>query len=346
MGWYREEDLEGYEFYIAQHIDDEFLEVCASGGVFAAIATAFVERGGVVFGAVYDNDLRVVHTSAESVDGVRAMMGSKYVQSFLGDCFRLVEGYLRDGKEVLFSGAPCQVAGLRSYLAAKCGSDSLTSKLFLIDFVCHGVGSPMVLESYVAEEKRKGFNIVSMNMRSKYRGYRNSSMELAGEAGKARHTSTRVDCFLGAFYSNCISRPACHECAFKGIRRPSDITIWDSWSAEMVLGRKPDNKGYTNVIARGERGEGLLFLAESQLALYKVDFASIAPRNGGMLTNSCKKSPLRDKYLAIVADRGIKAASNELLPIGPRDRVRELAKTLLWRVGMLDLIARGKRSIK
>ncbi len=346
MDWYSEEDLEGCECYIAQNTDEKTLMACASGGVFAAVANAFVEKGGVVFGAVYDDSLRVVHAAAEDTEGVEPMLGSKYAQSCLGGCFRSVEEFLRDGRDVLFSGTPCQVGGLKAYLGAKHVGTSAMDRLLCVDFVCHGVGSPMVLESYVAEERGAGFNVAAMNMRSKHHGYRNSSMELVSKTGKARYVSTRVDRFLGAFYSNCISRPSCHECAFKGVRRDSDLTIWDSWNAEAVLGRKPDNRGYTNVISRGEKGNKLLGIAAGTLDLYKVEFASIAPRNGGMMAISCKKNPLRDRFLSIVGDRGIRAATDEFLPVGLRDRARELAKALFWRLGLLDFISRGKKAAK
>ena len=346
VDWLHADDLEGCNFYIAQNYDDEVLANCASGGVFAAVATAFIEGGGVVFGAVYNDEMRVVHTAATSVDGIRRMQSSKYAQSSLGGCFRSVEQYLRSGERVLFSGTPCQIAGLYAFLAERRLTDDGLERLYAIDFVCHGVGSPMVLDSYVAEEREAGRTVVSLNMRSKYHGYRNSSMEIVAENGKVQHISTRVDRYLGAFYSNCISRPSCHECAFKGIRRPSAITLWDSWNAEEVIGKKPDNKGYTNMIVRGEKGERLLAPAKDMLFITDVSFSDIAPVNGGMLANSCKANDKRPQFLETVAAKGLKMATKELLPTGPRDYARELVKTMLWHLGILDIVSRGKRARK
>lgn len=346
VDWLHADDLVGCNCYIAQNYDEEVLANCASGGVFAAVATAFIEAGGVVFGAVYDDKMRVVHMAATSVDGIRRMQGSKYVQSSLGECFRSVEQYLRSGDRVLFSGAPCQIAGLYAFLSERRLADEELGRLYTIDFVCHGVGSPMVLDSYVAEEKEAGYTIASINMRSKYHGYRNSSMELVAENGKVQHISTKVDRYLGAFFSNCISRPSCHECAFKGIRRPSAITLWDSWNAEEVIGKKPDNKGYTNMIVRGEKGERLLAPAKAMLFITEVSFPDIAPVNGGMLANSCKANDKRHQFLNTVAAKGLKMATAELLPTGPRDYARELVKTMLWHLGLLDIVTRGKRAGK
>lgn len=346
MDWFREEDLLGCSCYIAQHNDDEVLARCASGGAFAAIACSFVEDGGVVFGASYDSEMRVAHTAARSIDELRCMFGSKYAQSILGNSFSLVERYLRESMKVLFSGTPCQIAGLYAFLKARNIDEMKLENLFTVDFVCHGVGSPMVLESYVSEERASGHAIAAMNMRSKYHGYRNTTMELIEANGKVRHVSTRVDRYLGAFYSNCISRPSCHECVFKGVSRPSSITLWDSWNAEAVIGKKPDNKGYTNMIVRGEKGEKLLLPAKSVLSLTEVNFIDIAPRNGGMLAKSCESNVYRDQFLKTVCDKGLKAATDKLLPVGPRDYARELIKSILWRFGLLDIVSRGKRAMK
>lgn len=346
MDWVREDDLKGYKFFIAQSNDPVVLAKCASGGAFAAIATAFIEKGGIVFGAVYDADFHVVHIAADDLDGMLGMLGSKYVQSDMGRCFEQAERYLREGRSVLFSGTPCQIAGLYSFLNAKRLSDSEMKKLFTIDFVCHGVGSPLVLESYILEEAKAGHVVSSMNMRSKFYGYRNGCMELVGKNGAARHISTRIDRYLGAFFSNCISRPSCYECVFKGVRRLSTITMWDSWNAESVIGKKPDNKGYTNMIVRGKKGELLLDYGASTLSLSEVEFSRIAPANGGMLANSCKKNGNRSQFLETVADSGLKFASELYFPIGPCDCMREIVKTLFWRLGILDFISRRKRAMK
>ena len=346
VAWFCEEDLIGCDFYIVQHTDVSVLSHCASGGAFAAVSSAFVSRGGVVFGAVYDDDMKVAHVSADSIEGVLPMSSSKYVQSDLGDCFKKVEAFLKAGKDVLFSGCPCQVAGLKSFLKVRRLDKSELDKLYCIDFVCHGVGSPRVLESYVGEYRNAGFDIDSMNMRSKHFGYRNSSMHLVAKNGKERYVSTRADRFLGAFFSNCISRPSCHACAFKGIQRPSDLTLWDSWNAEAVLDKKFDNSGYTNVISRGMHGRELLSLADGSLTIYEVAFSDIAPRNGGMLANSCAKSPARDRFLALVAEKGIETAATELLPFKLRDRFREFVKGVFWRLGLLDFASRIKRAMR
>lgn len=118
----------------------------SSGGVFIALAKKTIEKGGVVFGAVFDENWEVMHTYAETLDEVKPMMGSKYLQSRIGNSFRDAEKFLKEGREVLFTGTPCQVTALHNYLR----KDYLN--LLSVDFLCHGVPSPGVWRKYLDEE--------------------------------------------------------------------------------------------------------------------------------------------------------------------------------------------------
>lgn len=118
----------------------------SSGGVFIALAKTTIEKGGVVFGAVFDENWEVMHTYAETLDEVKPMMGSKYLQSRIGNSFRNAEKFLKEGREVLFTGTPCQVTGLHNYLRKD------YPNLLSVDFLCHGVPSPGVWRKYLDEE--------------------------------------------------------------------------------------------------------------------------------------------------------------------------------------------------
>ena len=118
----------------------------SSGGVFIALAKKTIEKGGVVFGAVFDENWEVMHTYAETLDEVKPMMGSKYLQSRIGNSFRDAEKFLKEDREVLFIGSPCQVTALHNYLRKD------YPNLLSIDFLCHGVPSPGVWRKYLDEE--------------------------------------------------------------------------------------------------------------------------------------------------------------------------------------------------
>ncbi len=144
--------------YAAVNRDERVRQSSSSGGVFTALAEKVIARGGVVFGARFDEKWEVVHGWTDSVEGLAGFRGSKYVQSRMGSCFREAESFLKSGREVLFSGTPCQVSGLRLFLRKEYAG------LLTVDFICHGVPSPGVWRNYLKEEVARqcdGKNTVS-----------------------------------------------------------------------------------------------------------------------------------------------------------------------------------------
>lgn len=133
------------EVLAVKNRNEEERMASSSGGVFIALAKKIIEQGGVVFGAVFDDNWEVVHTYTETLEGVRPMMGSKYVQSRMENTFREAETFLKDGRKVLFSGTPCQITGLHNYLRKD------YPNLLAVDFLCHGVPSPGVWRRYLEE---------------------------------------------------------------------------------------------------------------------------------------------------------------------------------------------------
>lgn len=133
----------------AKNDDDQVRMNSSSGGIFYMMAESVIKEGGVVFGARFDEDWAVVHGFAETLDEVKAFQGSKYVQSRINDSYLKVEEFLKAGRRVMFTGTPCQVAGLKLYLRKDWGN-----QLLLVDVVCHGVPSQAVWEEYLKEITR------------------------------------------------------------------------------------------------------------------------------------------------------------------------------------------------
>lgn len=134
------------EVLAVKNPNDEERMNSSSGGVFLPLAKEVINQGGVVFGAVYDESWEVHHVYAEKIEDVYPMMGSKYLQSKIENSFKDAEHFLKQGREVLFVGSPCQIAGLRTYLRNK-----EYPNLLAVDFLCHGVPSPGVWRRYLAE---------------------------------------------------------------------------------------------------------------------------------------------------------------------------------------------------
>ena len=129
--------------FLVQHKDETVRLDSSAGGAFTAIATAILNRGGVVFGAAYDENFQVYHTYVENIEDLKKFRNSKYVQSQIGNCFRKVREFLKQGQWVCFSGTPCQIEGLSKYIGIN------NEKLLLVDVVCHGVPSPLVWLSLI-----------------------------------------------------------------------------------------------------------------------------------------------------------------------------------------------------
>lgn len=135
--------------YLVQHKNDDVRLESTAGGAFTAIATVVIKKGGVVFGATYDNDFQVIHTYVEKEQDLYKFRNSKYVQSSVGKSFEQVKHFLLEDRWVCFSGTPCQIEGLNKYLGKK------YDKLVLVDVVCHGIPSPLVWKKYLEVQKEK-----------------------------------------------------------------------------------------------------------------------------------------------------------------------------------------------
>ena len=159
--------------YAAVNKDDAVRERSSSGGVFWELGKMVIEEGGVVCGAGWSEDLRVIHKVVDDLEGLKDLQGSKYVQSEIGETYKLVQTHLISGRQVLFSGTPCQVAGLRSFLGKE------YDNLICVDLICHAVPSPSVFKQYKQEMEREyGFESKKISFRNKNYGWKRYSMSI------------------------------------------------------------------------------------------------------------------------------------------------------------------------
>lgn len=235
--------------YAVRHKDMKEVESSRSGAAFIAISDKILLNGGVVYGVGYTDHFRVVHKRAVSREERDEFKGSKYVQSDLTGVFRQVKNDLRNGQTVLFSGTPCQTAGLNAYVGRR-----LRDKLYLLDIVCHGVPSPYFWRDYINYlEKKQKDRISWVNFRDK---------QVFGWA--AHHETFRFEkgrnkvSFRYVFYHDYMLRRSCGYCHFSNIKRPSDITIGDFWGWERILpNMNSDDKGISLVLLNTEKGQNL-----------------------------------------------------------------------------------------
>lgn len=256
----------------AKNLDNEIRLTSSSGGIFTLFAEHTIKACGVVFGARFNDKWEVVHDCTETTDGIALFRGSKYVQSRIGDVYLKAEQYLKAGREVLFSGTPCQIAGLKRFLRKE--YENLTT----VDFLCHGVPSPKVWNSYLKETfarkcKKIQFCISpyakcnllvkKIAFRDKTLGWKKFSFVLAlsalsksGEKNTVLFRESKYkNLYLRAFLRNLILRPSCYCCKFKGFSSGSDLTIADFWSINKDLPHTNDHKGHSLCFVNTERGK-------------------------------------------------------------------------------------------
>jgi len=276
--------------YAAQNTDDKIRLSSSSGGVFFALAKYVIERGGVVFGARFDENWEVVHGYAETIDGIKAFQGSKYVQSRIGDTYRRTEAFLKEGRMVMFTGTPCQIAGLKLFLRKDYGEQLLT-----VDVVCHGVPSPLVWREYLRyitrpEGASAGKNtdfqstlkenrmpvITGINFRDKRHGWEKFGFSVHAVARKGDKNSdsqsTKSDeeeqellfepmsknLHMQIFLRNLDLRPSCYACPAKCGKSHSDITLADFWGIKNHHPELHSDCGVSLLMAHSGKGERML----------------------------------------------------------------------------------------
>lgn len=252
--------------YSACNMSDSVRLSSSSGGVFTILAEYVISRGGVVFGAVFDENWDVVHAFAESIPELDKFRGAKYVQSYVGNSYQKAKAFLEDGRDVLFSGTPCQIGGLKAYLGKE------YENLICQDMICHGVPAPGIWRKYLKElEGKAGAPARTVSFRCKMRGWKNYVMSIVFKNGKAYQKIPVLDPYMRAFLSDLSLRPSCFECKHKGISRQADITLADFWGIEQVQPQMDDNKGTSLILIHSEKGKNLLRVMEGKAIVQTIN---------------------------------------------------------------------------
>ncbi len=278
-------------FFAAVGADDAVRHKSSSGGIFSLLADEILAHGGVVFGAAFDEEWMIVHRAAETPEELKALRGSKYVQSRLEDAFPRVKAFLEAGRTVLFSGTPCQIGGLNAYLG------KAYDNLFRVDLICHGVPSPKTWRTYLDfQRKRFGAAITDVFFRDKTEGWRGFSMRMHFE-GKAPYRVHRWgDPYMSAFLRSLCMRNSCYDCRFKTMRRNSEISLADFWGAPKD-DKELDGMGTSLLLVHSLRGESLLEAVRGKIRLLRTLGAEEAlTSNMGALLSE-KRHPRRDRFM-------------------------------------------------
>lgn len=352
--------------------DEEERMNSSSGGVFLPLAREVINQGGVVFGAVYDESWEVHHVYAEKIEDVYQMMGSKYLQSKIGNSFKDAERFLKQGREVLFVGSPCQIAGLRTYLRNK-----QYPNLLAVDFLCHGVPSPGVWRRYLAEtyggydakeqsrlQATAGKNSVllsSLNATSpigdiKFRDKRESGwkkfrfvvrQKSASKADQNTVLSSDIhymNPFMQGFLFDIYLRPSCYACKCKNGVNHSDMTIADFWGINQSAPEFDDDKGVGLVLLNTKKGEE--YFSRLPMDMMPSNLEKAHYYNGGFNEHT-KAHPKRDQFFFLIENgKSIKAAVDICLRLPFKQRVVRVVKRIVKKIVKTILPASSVQTIK
>lgn len=314
--------------YACYNRNDEIRRNSSSGGFFTLIAEYVINNNGVVFGAKFNDEWKVIHSYTETIEGLEQFRRSKYVQSYIGESFKQVRSFLNGGRLVLFSGTPCQIAGLRVFLKRS------YENLICLDFICHGVPSPAVWEKYLKEKRiefaRKNnvkspenIDIVKISFRDKINGWRKFSLSISYtiNKGEKHYPEKRTfveyiweNDYMLCFLKDFINRPSCFDCKFRNGRSHSDVTMGDFWCVERII----DEDNYA-----GEKGTSLLFIHNQKMVeiINSLDMESQAVEferaifgNPAVKLN-WKKPIWHDVFLKSLKRRRIKTVYNVFEPL-------------------------------
>lgn len=244
-----------------------------SGGAFTAIAQLIIEAGGVVFGAKFNDEWKVVHSYVEKKEELQIFRGSKYVQSNVKKSYVQVEKFLLEDKYVCFSGTSCQIAGLKRYLGKN------YEKLITIDFACRGIGSPKLWDEYISTFKE---HITKVQFRNKLYGYAGSTMAL--EMDKRLKTRGKaLKFYKELFFMDINIRDSCFSCQYKGSERVSDITLFDCFHINIFDKSMDDDLGTSSILTNTDKGLRWIKKIEKGNRLLEVNLKKLIEKDGDMI---------------------------------------------------------------
>ena len=290
--------------YYAVMADDELRLKSSSGGVMTLLAEKILEQGGYICGAAWEKDFEVEHIIVDNSEGLDRIRKSKYVQSDMNDVYKQIQSLLKNQKPVMFTGCPCQVAGMRHFFGNK------FSNLFLVDIICHGVPSPLAWEKYL-EEKRKIGQIKNVDFRNKNKGW-GSHMFLTFENGYTFYDDCYHDPYYRGFLGGVTTRPSCSTCKYANINRVGDVTIGDFWGVSSIDKGLNDDKGTGLVIINTKSGEKMFSSIFANIKkMQKISCEKVVEiartRNGRLLTPS-KMNPSHYRFFELIRKKDFSEA--------------------------------------
>lgn len=332
------ESFQNNKGYILQNKDKCKLFDSTSGAVFPEIAEYILRKRGIVFGASFGKNFYVEHIPVDDLNMLWQLKKSKYIQSDLHNSYFDVKRELDGNRLVCFSGTPCQIEGLLSFLGKE------YPNLITVDVVCHGVSSPLLWEKYL-QYRQDEDKIRAVCFRDKTKGYQYNQMKIQYERGAIYLQGTEYDEMLRAFFSNICDRKSCYNCQFKKVNRRSDFTIWDSFDNKSFGLNYDDNVGTSKMIIHTKKGMELFDEIKNNFYYQQIEIEKLVESSYEM-THSVENNILRSQFVEDLNTIDIKSVMKKYFPVGKRVFLIKLFREILYRCGMYAMVRRTYNTIK
>ena len=342
------------EVFAAKNPNEEIRYESSSGGIFTLLAEQTIEAGGVVFGVKWNEHFEAVHAYTETKEGLAAFRGSKYVQSQVGETFKQAEQFLKQGRQVLYSGTPCQIAALKLFLRKE------YENLLAVDIICHGAPSPGVFRWYLSEEiaqeaarqsgekiqfrsslpipsiakadvlaREQGFEIEDIRFRDKRVGWKKYSFVLslkplskvttAGEKNSVSLSYTlHENSFMKGFLRNIYLRPSCYACPAKSGKSGSDITLADYWRIQHLMPKFDDDRGVSALTINTEKAQKVMQIIGAEI--YSAPYEDLCAKNPSLL-HSCGIPANRSRFFA-TSKKGFHQRIDDISRVPLKQRIK------------------------
>jgi len=329
----------GKEGFLVINNNTDERKASSSGGAFSILARAVINNGGSVWGAAIDREYNIRHIEVSNMEGLAALRGSKYVESYLDNSYRLVKERLKTGMQVVFSGTPCQVAGLRRYLG------KTYQGLLLIETACHGIASRRVWQQSLSELcQERGIardEITSINFRDKSTGWEHYSFALTTR--NSRYT-TRQTAYLRGYGANLFLRPSCYRCHVKAAGSYADITLADAWGIEKESNDAcyHDDRGVSFVLPHTEAGRTAV-TTMTNCHIEAIDAEKMLEHNR-CITQSVTEPKGRTRFFELfLSGTSVARSVAEAAPISPLKRIEQLLAPTLRALGIKGFTNRWRK---
>lgn len=299
----------GVKGYACTSKNEEIKKNSSSGGIFSLLIEDIIGESGVVFGASFDKDFNLRHTYSETLEDCGQFRGSKYVQSKIGDTYKIARMFLNQGRMVLFSGTQCQIKGLNLFLRKE------YKNLITCEIVCHGVPSPKVFRFYKDKLiKKYKSNISEVRFRDKTLGWNKFSFMAKFDNGEVYSKPLNEDMYMKGFLNNLYLRPSCYECTSKNYTSNSDLTLADYWGGENIHSEFKDDKGTSLVIVNTSKGEDIFKKIKNNMDILETDL-EYATKHNPCIVRPVHYNQKREAFFNEVNEENIEKIINKYTEI-------------------------------